>query len=161
MTSTLRDTTHPFGSRRSPNDDRLPPASEILTNWQRIGSPTLNDRQGELTRRAQTAAAQGDASKIAAIKFQRESLIGFTKYRFRRYRAAKHHRFIAEQVERVERKEIDRLMLLMPRGTARTGVDFVSIMERRPPSLAAVHFGERVRRSGARLGQQVRQHRHE
>jgi predicted phage terminase large subunit-like protein len=43
-----------------------------------------------------------------------QSLIAFTEYTFPRYRTAGHHRVIAEQLERVERGEIDRLMLLVP-----------------------------------------------
>ena len=43
-----------------------------------------------------------------------ESLIAFTEYTFERYRTAQHHRIIAEQLQRVERGEIDRLMLLVP-----------------------------------------------
>ena len=43
-----------------------------------------------------------------------EKLIAFTEYTFDRYRTAPHHRLIAEQLERVERGEIDRLMLLGP-----------------------------------------------
>src|SRR6187401_1807628 len=42
------------------------------------------------------------------------SLIDFTEHTFPNYRTAKHHRAIAEQLERVERGEIDRLMLLVP-----------------------------------------------
>src|SRR5262245_58004325 len=42
------------------------------------------------------------------------SLIGFTEYTFPRYRTEAHHKQIAEQLERVERGEIDRLMLLVP-----------------------------------------------
>ena len=43
-----------------------------------------------------------------------ESLIGFTEYTFSRYRTAPHHKIIAGQLERIERGEIDRLMLLVP-----------------------------------------------
>ena len=43
-----------------------------------------------------------------------QNLIAFTEYTFDRYRTAKHHELIAEQLERVERGEIDRLMLLVP-----------------------------------------------
>lgn len=43
-----------------------------------------------------------------------ESLIEFTEYTFPRYRTAGHHEVIAGQLERVERGEIDRLMLLVP-----------------------------------------------
>lgn len=41
-------------------------------------------------------------------------LISFTEYTFGRYKTAPHHRIIAEQLERVERGEVDRLMLLVP-----------------------------------------------
>lgn len=44
----------------------------------------------------------------------RESLIPFTEYTFPKYRTAGFHRKIAEQLERVERGEADRLMLLLP-----------------------------------------------
>lgn len=43
-----------------------------------------------------------------------ESLIAFTEFTYERYRTAKHHRIIAGQLERIERGEIDRLMLLVP-----------------------------------------------
>ena len=42
------------------------------------------------------------------------SLISFTEYTYPRYQAATIHHQIAEQLERVERGEIDRLMLLVP-----------------------------------------------
>ncbi len=44
----------------------------------------------------------------------KETLIGFTEYTNPRYKTGKIHRVIAEQLERVERGEIDRLMLLVP-----------------------------------------------
>ena len=44
----------------------------------------------------------------------RTSLISFTEYTYARYVAAPIYRQIAEQLERVERGEIDRLMLLVP-----------------------------------------------
>jgi predicted phage terminase large subunit-like protein len=43
-----------------------------------------------------------------------ESLIEFTEYTYSRYRTAPHHKIIAGQLERIERGEIDRLMLLVP-----------------------------------------------
>lgn len=43
-----------------------------------------------------------------------QSLTKFTEYTFPKYRTAWHHEAIAEQLERVERGEIDRLMLLVP-----------------------------------------------
>src|SRR6516225_2467964 len=42
------------------------------------------------------------------------SLISFTEYTYPRYQAATIHHQIAEQLERVERGEVDRLMLLLP-----------------------------------------------
>lgn len=44
----------------------------------------------------------------------RKHLIPFTEYTYDRYKTGRHHRIIAEQLERVERREIDRLMLLLP-----------------------------------------------
>ena len=41
-------------------------------------------------------------------------LISFTEYTFPRYEAAPFHRQIAAQLERVERGEVDRLMLCVP-----------------------------------------------
>lgn len=43
-----------------------------------------------------------------------QSLIAFTEYTYSRYRTAQHHKVIAGQLERVERGEVDRLMLLVP-----------------------------------------------
>lgn len=43
-----------------------------------------------------------------------ESLIDFTEYTFPQYRAAEHHRLIAEKLEAIERGEIQRLMIFMP-----------------------------------------------
>lgn len=43
-----------------------------------------------------------------------QNLIAFTEYTYPRYRAAPLHKTISEQLERVERGEIDRLMLLVP-----------------------------------------------
>lgn len=43
-----------------------------------------------------------------------EGLIAFTEATFPRYRTAAHHKIIAGQLERVERGEVDRLMLLVP-----------------------------------------------
>jgi predicted phage terminase large subunit-like protein len=44
----------------------------------------------------------------------RQSLIQFTEYTNPEYRAANHHKQIAEKLEAVERGEIDRLMIFMP-----------------------------------------------
>jgi predicted phage terminase large subunit-like protein len=52
--------------------------------------------------------------KLAELERPQQSLIDFTEYTFSRYRTAKHHRTVAEQLERVERREVDRLMLLLP-----------------------------------------------
>src|SRR5262245_60536273 len=57
--------------------------------------------------------------KMAAAELLRRteattSLIAFTEFTFERYHTGKIHRDIAEQLERVERGEVDRLMLLVP-----------------------------------------------
>ena len=43
-----------------------------------------------------------------------ESLVDFTEYTYGRYRTAPHHAIIAERLERVQRGESKRLMLLLP-----------------------------------------------
>jgi predicted phage terminase large subunit-like protein len=53
---------------------------------------------------------QGEAQRRAAAR----SLIDFTRYTYPRYEAASIHFQIAEQLERVARDEVDRLMLLVP-----------------------------------------------
>jgi predicted phage terminase large subunit-like protein len=54
------------------------------------------------------------ARELLRRKDAAESLIAFTEYTFPRYRTARHHRIIAEQLELVARGEVDRLMLLVP-----------------------------------------------
>lgn len=44
----------------------------------------------------------------------KQSLLAFTEYTTHNWKAGKIHKIICEQLERVERKEIDRLMLLCP-----------------------------------------------
>lgn len=48
------------------------------------------------------------------LRQARKSLIDFTEYTYSDYRTGAHHRIVAHHLERVERREIDRLMLLMP-----------------------------------------------
>jgi predicted phage terminase large subunit-like protein len=54
-----------------------------------------------------------EAEFLRRVMAQR-SLVAFTELTFPRYRTAGIHKVIAEQLERVERGEIDRLMLLVP-----------------------------------------------
>ena len=54
------------------------------------------------------------AKELLKRRQARASLTEFTEYTYERYRTAQHHRIIAEQLERIERREIDRLMLLLP-----------------------------------------------
>ena len=85
-------------------------ALEIQTELREAGLATIAQIDAELLKRAKEEAERGDQTKIEALRRQCEGLIGFTEYRFPRYRAARHHHFVAEQLERVERGEIDRLM---------------------------------------------------
>lgn len=54
------------------------------------------------------------AQELLRRKDAAENLVAFTEYTFPRYRTAGHHKIIAEQLERIERGEVDRLMLLVP-----------------------------------------------
>jgi hypothetical protein len=76
--------------------------------------PPISAWHAEVVKLAQEEAARGDAANIEKFKQQCDRLIGFTEYRYPRYRTSPHHRFIATHLERVERREIDRLMILMP-----------------------------------------------
>jgi hypothetical protein len=50
----------------------------------------------------------------AAIGFACDDLASFATLMHRRFEFTRHHRLIIEQLERVERGEIDRLMLALP-----------------------------------------------
>ena len=57
---------------------------------------------------------QSAAEVLLKRRRARDHMIEFTEYTFPKYRTAHFHRDIAEQLERVERGEVDRLMLLLP-----------------------------------------------
>jgi predicted phage terminase large subunit-like protein len=59
-------------------------------------------------------ALEAAAAREAKRRRASTDLIAFTEYTFARYEAAALHRQIAEQLERVERGEIDRLALCVP-----------------------------------------------
>jgi predicted phage terminase large subunit-like protein len=63
---------------------------------------------------AREAQQKGDESQIEEIRHKCQSLIGFTEHTYSRYVTSAHHRLVADQLERIERSDIDRLMLLMP-----------------------------------------------
>src|SRR5580658_1088569 len=90
------------------------PVEDLRSTMEQIGYPPPTAWQGELVKLAQEEALQGDLTRINQFKHQCDRLIGFTEYRFPRYRTSPHHRYIATHLERVERREIDRLMILMP-----------------------------------------------
>ena len=73
------------------------PQTGAVRSWSR-SSMTASRAASELLRRTKAT----------------KDLIAFTEYTFPRYQTAAHHRIIAEQLERVDRGEIDRLMLLVP-----------------------------------------------
>jgi predicted phage terminase large subunit-like protein len=64
-----------------------------------------------LRRRMEQSAAAAPEPDAAAHSF---GLLGFTQYRFPKYRPSLVHHYVAEQLERVERGEIDRLMIRLP-----------------------------------------------
>jgi hypothetical protein len=87
---------------------------DLRESWQRLGYPPPTAWQGEIVKLAQDEALQGDLTRVNQLKAQCEHLLGFTEYRYPRYRPAPVHRFVCTHLERVERREIDRLMILMP-----------------------------------------------
>lgn len=63
---------------------------------------------------AATISVTQAARELLSRRRASEDLIAFTEHTFARYSTAPHHRIIAGQLERVERGEVDRLMLLVP-----------------------------------------------
>jgi len=68
----------------------------------------------------------------------RNSLLKFTEYTHPRYRPGKPHKIIADQLERVMRREVDRLMLLCPPRHGKT-----ELASRRYPGFNLGHFPHR------------------
>src|SRR5271165_5657067 len=73
--------------------------------------PPVDDVVAEHLRRALQPPV---AEEPEVESSQRFSLIGFTKYRMPKYRPSKVHHYVAEQLERVERGEIDRVQIRLP-----------------------------------------------
>jgi hypothetical protein len=71
--------------------------------------PQIADGVAERLRRVRKGIPVIDAPSVASAP--RYGLIGFTKYRLPTYQPSRVHYHIAEQLERVERGEVDRLML--------------------------------------------------
>jgi predicted phage terminase large subunit-like protein len=61
-----------------------------------------------------TVSPEEAAKELLRRELAKDSLIDFTRYTYRDYRPAPHHRLIAEKLEAVERGEIKRLMIFMP-----------------------------------------------
>jgi hypothetical protein len=74
------------------------------------GSEAAENQFDGSSLRGLQSAMQREAQRRAAAR----SLIDFTRYTYPRYEAASIHFQIAEQLERVARDEVDRLMLLVP-----------------------------------------------
>jgi hypothetical protein len=64
-------------------------------------------------------AAEGRAVVEPDEEALRFSLIGFTSFRMQKYQLSRVHLYVAEQLERVERGEIDRLMIRQPPRTGK------------------------------------------
>jgi predicted phage terminase large subunit-like protein len=75
-------------------------------------APRIIDVVAERLRRAVNGVRVVDEPSDESAR--RYSLIEFTRYRMPKYRPSRVHHLIAEQLERIERGEIDRLMLRLP-----------------------------------------------
>jgi len=64
-----------------------------------------------LRERLRRAVVGGRVDEESVEPGRRYGLIEFTRYRMSKYRPSKVHRYIAEQLERVERGEVDRMMI--------------------------------------------------
>ena len=80
-----------------------------------FGEHLSMDETGKvLAREAAEQEAKGNARLADELRKKCESLIGFTEFRYSRYVTAPHHALVAQHLERVERREIDRLIIEMP-----------------------------------------------
>ena len=75
---------------------------------------SLSELSSRWARRAAEQEAEGNAALAKELRKKCERLIGFTEYRYARYVTAPHHALVARHLERVERREIDRLIIEMP-----------------------------------------------
>ena len=93
-----------------------PTAEDDLALLERVAELGIDpaDPDNYVASLAAEQEAEGNAALATELRKQCETIIGFTEYRMQRYVADRHHRFVAEQLERVERREIDRLILEMP-----------------------------------------------
>jgi predicted phage terminase large subunit-like protein len=83
-----------------------------MTPDRATGSDALAPRPAPWARSAMTPKRA--AAELLRRQDARRDLIAFTEYTFPRYQAARHHRLIAAQLERLLTGEVDRLMLLVP-----------------------------------------------
>src|SRR5271165_3863159 len=90
------------------------PVERVRNFYNRVGLPPVSEWMRQFTTRAQQAKDAGDPTLANMVKKQCETMLGFTTFRFPRYRPSDVHRAVCAQLERVEAREIDRLMLLMP-----------------------------------------------
>ena len=78
------------------------------------------------------------AAELLRREDAQRDLIAFTEYTFPRYQAARHHRLIAAQLERLITGEVDRLMLLVPPRHGKS-----ELASRRFPAFYLGHYPER------------------
>src|SRR5271167_1700005 len=90
------------------------PVERVRNFYNRVGLPPVSEWMTQFTTRARQAQEAGDPTLVDRAKRQCSGMLGFTQYRFPRYRPSDVHRVVCAQLERVEAREIDRLMLLMP-----------------------------------------------
>lgn len=109
----------------------------------------------DLKRYAPSLAAELEREILR--RASRVSLERFIEYRQAGYAPAKHHRLLIEHLEAVERGEIERLMVCMPPGSAKstyTSVEFPAWCLGRNPAMsviAASHTQELAERFGRRV----------
>jgi len=92
----------------------MPSVEEMAAALESIGVTSPDDLGGYLARLAAQEEAEGNSARANEFRQQCSTLIGFTEYRMPKYQTAPHHRLVAEQLERVERREIDRIIIEMP-----------------------------------------------
>jgi predicted phage terminase large subunit-like protein len=106
---------------------------------------------------AEITAGAAEIEAEVARQAARDSLTQFIRFVMPDIEPAKHHQFIIDKVERVERGEVKRLMLFLPPGSAKSTYASVLFppwfMGRNPslPVIAASHSKELAERFGRRV----------
>ena len=79
----------------------MPLALQTEEGFPSEGLPSRDEVRAWKIKAAKAAEEAGDAERVEEYRWQCERILGFTEYRFPRYRPSKVHLFLCEMLERV------------------------------------------------------------